>query len=269
MNKKIILSVLVFILIFAVTLVLPGNLSAKQVNGVGNQPASNRGQGQGQLQIQSSRKQNNINPTGIETENETETTEIEDDLGNHIKKEKLGKNKLKDLISGIGSPSGKMKNLNRKLFKLELRQSSPSSQLKKRHAVMGVITAISGNIITISHQIKGERIYTIVIGPNTVITGKSSPGVNDGENATSSGSVQDLKVGERIAAFGKPQPDGSLLADKIHIIAGKAIGVFKRISGTPEISPSSTPSSEVTTLTPTSGTVSPTVEITPTLTPAV
>lgn len=179
-----------------------------------------------------------------------------------LKTAKLGTLQMKDLLNIAGTDAGKLKNMNKKLYKLELKQATGSSLLKKRRAVMGIITSISGNIITLAHQIQSDRIYTIVMDGNTVITGKLTEPVTedtDAENATSSGTQLALEPDTRIAAFGLPQADGTLLAEKIHIIPGLAVGVYN-LNEDSQIS--STPSS--ITATPETISIFPTEAVTPT-----
>ncbi|MCJ7740055.1 DUF5666 domain-containing protein [Candidatus Microgenomates bacterium] len=171
--------------------------------------------------------------------------------GVQVKVEKLGTAKLKELLVETGTDAAKLIKLNKKLLKMEFKHATASSLLKKRHAVMGMITAISGNIITVANQVQSDRTYTVVTSPNTMITGKSVavsniPNTDVQDLSTpSSTMVPTLQVGIRISAFGTPLPDGSLLADKIHIIPGKAGGVYNKFDFS--VSPISTPSSAITT----------------------
>src|SRR3972149_2108981 len=112
-----------------------------------------------------------------------------------------------------------------------------ASALLKRRAVMGIIQAIDGDTLTLSHQIKTESKYTVFLTPDTIIKSKS---------ATSSAS---LTVGLRIAVVGVPGA-GGITARLIHIIPGRAVGVFSRPTSTiPTPTLVSTPSA---TLSPTS-----------------
>lgn len=171
------------------------------------------------------------------------------------KETKLGATKLKDLLLQSGTESGKVKGLKN----VKLSEASPSAQLRKRHAIQGLISEIGGNVITLVHQIQQDRVNFVLTNSQTVITGK---GIDASGSAT-------LTVGQRIAAVGENTDEG-LLAKRIHIIPGKATGVFNK-------QPDATPSSEITptatvsgspTATPTA-TETATPTFTPTLTPAI
>ncbi len=130
----------------------------------------------------------------------------------------------------------------------------------KRRAVHGIITSIDGNTITLAHQIQRDRTYTIVATEETIVKIK---GVTDA-------SLDVLEIGQRIAAVGELSEEGGLVVKRIHLIAGGAGGIFKRLpvetseeaTGSPTISLQPTATSSAT-ITP-----SPTVAIeepTPTL----
>jgi len=149
---------------------------------------------------------------------------------------KIGPAKVKEILTQINSNRPASKSGNLKVHKIQVKPASPSAQLKRR-AVMGVIEEINGNTITLTHQIKTNSKYTIILTPDTIIKSKSL--------ATSSAS---LAVGQRIAVVGEPGT-GGITARLIHIIPGRAIGVLPTLSATP------------------SATVSPTITPTPTPTP--
>lgn len=151
-------------------------------------------------------------------------------------KEKLGVQKLLETIAE-SSESGKKP---KKLHKVIVLEATGAAQLKRR-AVMGVISDIVGNIITLVHQIQRERSWRVLVNEQTVYHIKGI--------ATGSGSLSDLSVGLRIAAVGDLAEDGGILAKRIHVIPGKATGIFRRFPiATPSATPTSTPSA---TLTPT------------------
>jgi len=186
-------------------------------------------------------------------------------IGKDNKPLKLGAIKLKDmiaLISAEGSASAEAEGKLGKVTKIYVKDASSSAQSKRR-AVSGVITAINNGVITLAHIIHRDRIYYIQTSPSTVIHMKG----ND------SATVANLAVGMHIAAVGDLTSTGSILAKRIHVIPGLAIGVFNRfpiaspsatLTATPSATPvlSSTPSA---TLVP-SSTPSPTPIISPTLT---
>ncbi len=167
---------------------------------------------------------------------------------------KIGSLKVKEILSLEATDSSTLKN-SLKLQKMEAKEASSSAQLK-RHAVSGIITAVSGGIISISHQIQ-HRTYLIYVNESTVVSMKNF------KNALPS----DLIVGMRIAAVGEPVDDG-ILAKLIHVIPGKAIGVFnKQPAATEEGDILLTPSPEVTVSTEPSLTPEINIADTPTPTP--
>jgi len=184
-----------------------------------------------------------INTAKINTFLETKTVKIYPP--------KMGPAKIKEILSLEATDSSKVKGAIR-LEKMLAREATPATQLK-RHAVQGVITAISGEIITISHQTQRERTFTIYTNAATSIKMKD----------TATATVADLRVGMRIAAVGEPVNDG-ILANRIHVIPGNAIGVFKKNPIATE-GGTLTPSPEATVTA--SPTLSPTLEATVTETP--
>lgn len=140
----------------------------------------------------------------------------------------------------------------RREFRVEVR-ATPSAQLKKsskRHAIMGIISTISGNTITLTHQIKIANSFTITVDAKTVYK------IKDQTNPT----LSQLKVGDRIVVVGDSASVGKLLAKLIMVIPGIPQR-DARISITP--TPSATPSPTVI---PTSTPI-PTLAPTPTATP--
>lgn len=171
-------------------------------------------------------------------------------LGQAKKEMKIGAIKLKDIIAYISTDSatatagGKLK-----VKKIFVKDASSSAQLKRR-AVQGVITAINGNVLTLAHQIQRDRIYKVVVTGDTSIKMKSTTATASAGLATSSATLASLAVGQRIVAVGDLNPDGGIIAKKIHVIPGKATGIFNRLPvATPSASlvasPSTTPSASV------------------------
>lgn len=149
------------------------------------------------------------------------------------KKVKHGASELRDLLERVSSDSSQLDGNIGKVMKLKVRTASSSAQLK-RHAVSGVITEVGDGVLTIAHLIHRDRVYTIFVDDLTVIAMKGK------EAAT----FADLVVGQRIAAVGAPT-DSGLLAKRIHVIPGKATGVFQKqplatASGTLTTTPSAT-----------------------------
>jgi len=83
-----------------------------------------------------------------------------------------------------------------------------------------VITNIAGDLLTISHQIQKDRVYLVLVTGETFIKIKQTV-------ATGSASISNLALGQRIVAVGDLGSNGEIIAKKIHVIPGKAIGVFK------------------------------------------
>lgn len=139
-------------------------------------------------------------------------------VGKDNKSLKLKELKLKDMIAIIATDSGKVASDGAKIkkaIKVFVKSATESASLKRR-AVHGIISNISGNQITVVHQIHNDRVYTFSINENTIIKSKSK--------IVSSSSLQ---VGQRIVAVGDLS-EGGLVAKLVHIIPGKAIGVFRR-----------------------------------------
>lgn len=169
--------------------------------------------------------------------------------------------KVKDKIAIISTESAAWATRGgerRKALKVFVKPATSSGELKRR-AVQGIITNISGLTITLAHQIQRDRVYTVVVNEQTVIKIK---GV---EKAT----MADLKVGQRMAAVGNLTGTGGILAKRIHVIPGKATGIFERY---PIATPSATPIATPTAIPITTPTVvpsptlipSPTLELSPT-----
>ncbi len=190
--------------------------------------------------------------TGGETKNHAE---VENEIktfknkGQEKKAAKIGAEKIKELTS---ESSGSAELTKKQLKKMESSEASSAAQLK-RHAISGVITALGDGLITIAHQIQRDRITMIAYNASTVVVMKDIP------NAT----VANLQVGMRIAAVGQPV-DAVLLATRIHVIPGKANGIFRKF---PIASPSATLSSSPTPIATESGTITPSVSISPTPSP--
>src|SRR3989344_3753411 len=249
MKKIVFLSIIAFSLLVIIPVAATGKDEAPgQVNKETNIQSNNSNAGGSKVTI------------GSVDEVKKNSVVVEDKKGNnktvgHDKKEiKIGAIKLKDIIALIStesaettSGSGKFK-----VKKIFIKEASESAQIK-RSAISGVIVDISGSTITVAHQIQRDRLYKVITNAQTEITGKSSEASASAEASGSATPLQ-LAVGMRIAAVGE-NVNGSIVAKRIHIIPGKAIGVFKKNpvatpsasltpSGTPSasLSPSSTPS---------------------------
>lgn len=175
----------------------------------GNSDNSNRGSSQGQLKKQAA-------PTLLLTA--SESAKVRAFLSNRTTGKplaKIGPAKLREYLMLEGTGSAVVKQV--KFERLTVREATPGAQMK-RHAVSGVITELGQGFVVISHQIQTERAWTIYYNTGTVVK------IKDVENATGA----DLKVGMRIAAVGEPLDTGGLLAKRIHVIPGKAIGVYEK-----------------------------------------
>lgn len=163
--------------------------------------------------------------------------------GRAIKAAKLGTVKIKEIISRPEFTKSATRAGEFKTQKILVREAAATESAKfKRRAVMGVISALNGNTITLTHQIQRDRTFTVFFDSNTVFKSKSV--------ATTSAS---LAVGQRIVAVGSLK-DAGILAKLIHIIPGRATGVFNRPTVIPTLAPTASPSATPTlspTLTPT------------------
>jgi hypothetical protein len=186
-----------------------------------------------------------VSATTVSAKKTQEDKLVKDFVANRTpppKKETLSVTKLKDVVARESTESAlQIPGLN--IHKLDVVVVATGAANVSRSAVSGVITAISGSTITVSHIIHRDRTWTVLINAQTVITGK---GLATGP-AT-------LAIGMRIAAVGQSTGEG-LLAERIHIISGKAIGVFNRfpvatnsgqVSPTPIASPSAIPTETMT-----------------------
>lgn len=184
---------------------------------------------------------------------------------------KIGGPRLKEVLKA-GTESAKFSQ-QLKVEKLAAKIASGGATLK-RHAVSGIVTSVSGTMLTVTHQIQQDTTHTVYYNANTLIHSKGAPSTDASTSAQLSNTTT-LIAGMRITAVGTPIDDG-LLANRIHVIPGKANGVFNKQpisspSGTLEVTPTAsgtaTPTIEMT-MTPTiSVTVTPTVLPTQTLTP--
>lgn len=137
-----------------------------------------------------------------------------------------------------------------KVRRLTMREATSPATLR-RHALSGIITATGEGSITITHMTARDRSAMIYYNADTKVT------TTDGEQA---GVVQ-FAVGMRVAAVGEPVGD-SLLAKRIHIIPGKAVGIrvnhpLATAGGSLTATPSATMEPSQDTATPS---LSPTIE---------
>ncbi|KKR79645.1 MAG: hypothetical protein UU73_C0003G0305 [Candidatus Daviesbacteria bacterium GW2011_GWA1_41_61] len=177
-------------------------------------------------------------------------------VGKNNKAVKLNSIKPKDIVALISTDSatattaGKVK----KITKVYVKSATSSAQSKRR-AIQGVITAINSGNLTLAHQIQRDRIYNIITTAQTAVKIK---GIEDS-------TVSALVVGQRIVAVGNLNELGVLVAQRIHVIPGKASGIFKKypLPSTGSATPSASPSATVTPTSTVSAT--PTEDLTPTI----
>ncbi|MDP3941848.1 MAG: DUF5666 domain-containing protein [bacterium] len=193
-------------------------------NGNGNAGSQNQGNSQSS---QGSQQSNSGNGSSKKLTNaELKLAKKEEQ---QLKKEaKLGAMGLKDLLEKLSSDSSSFDRSIGRVTKVRVTTASTSAQMK-RHAVEGVITEVGDGVLTIAHQIQRDRVYTIIIDDLTVIAMKGK------DTAT----FADLVVGQRIAVVGEPTENG-LHAKRVHVIPGKATGIFQK-------QPLATPSGMLTT----------------------
>lgn len=136
----------------------------------------------------------------------------------------------------------------KKTIKIFVKSASDSAQTK-RQAVYGIISNITGKVITLTHPVQQDKTYTVVTNSQTIIKVK---GVEDA-------TLQSLQVDQRISAVGTVDTNGVITAKRIHVIPGLAKGLLKKhpvssssaglvtalsvtITATPSASISATPS---------------------------
>jgi len=156
-----------------------------------------------------------IEPKGQAKKSEVVVTKDTKVVGQDKKTLKVSQIKPKDMIAAISSDSGTA-TVGGRPVKVFVKDATASAQSKRR-AVQGLIQSISGNTITVVHQIHRDRVYTVFFNESTLIKMK---------DATATGSGQ-LQPGQRIVAVGDLVP-GGILAKRIHVIPGKATGIFKK-----------------------------------------
>ncbi|OGD54544.1 hypothetical protein A3J78_02180 [Candidatus Beckwithbacteria bacterium RBG_13_35_6] len=115
---------------------------------------------------------------------------------------------------GIATKSPRLK----KALKVYQKEATYSAQLKRR-AVQGIIIILNKPLITLAHQTQRERHFNILTNDDTEYKVKN----------VAISSFADLKLGDRIMAVGDIDEIGNITAKRIHLIPGKAIGIFKKL----------------------------------------
>lgn len=239
MSKKIFL-----IIVLNLMLILPGLVLAKSenasANSKGNQVSNRNVVNIGQVESVGNNK--------LVIEEKNKKNKIEAVIDKNTQISGKGRDKLniqsinkKDKVAIISSDSGKEASKEAKrATKIFVKDGTASAQSKRR-AVHGIITEINGLNITLAHQIHRDRIYNLVLTSSTLIKIK---GIQDASPSA-------LQVGQRIAAVGDLGANGVLIARRVHIIPGKAVGVFRK-------NPISTPSASLSPSPAASGSALPT-----------
>lgn len=164
----------------------------------------------------------------VEITTSEKTTIIEKPNGNKIAPGQLKKG---DHVATFANPDA-TGSANLILVKPKSATDSAKPESRRR-AVYGLVRQINGNILLVSHPIKDSPRYNVAVSDGTVIKIK---GV---ENAT----IGNVKVGDRIAAVGLWAGD-NLVAKKVHVIPGKAIGLLEK-GASGSATPFATPSASI------------------------
>lgn len=180
--------------------------------------SDNSSSGNGKGNSEEAKEKENQGKGSESKENKEGNKENNEGKGSQGEINKTSENKGKGKIHLIGSKEDEISTKSGKLTKLEkvmIKEATVSAQGKRR-AVHGIITSIDGSLITLVHQIHRDRSYQVETNSSTVIKSK---------DATASAS---LAVEIRIVAVGDLNTSGVIVAKRIHIIPGKAIGIFKK-----------------------------------------
>jgi len=132
--------------------------------------------------------------------------------------------KLNDKTLVLLAENGTATGAARKAIKVYVRTASESATLaSKRQAIHGIVTGISGPVVTIAHQIQRDRIYTFSVFDTTVIKIKG----------IEAASLAQVPVGSRVSAVMDRDAGGGWVAKWLHVIPGKATGIFNRFPVSP------------------------------------
>ncbi len=124
------------------------------------------------------------------------------------KKINLSNLKVGDRIAAVGIANDEDSGLAKFVVKL----TKPEN---KRHSFFGKVKSISGNTLTLVHQIHADRpavTVNVTTNTKTKVKGKES------------GSLSDVSVDDRVAVSGTVDDKGVITAKKLFVIPGKAIG---------------------------------------------
>ena len=230
--------------VITVFVLVSGNAYAKSENsGPGSSGNSNAGgnsnsESHGKASVGEVKE---VNPNKITIEENKSNKKLEADVDSSTKiihqgnkgkgKGSTSSIKKDDTVAVVSSDSaGKKTGKIGKAIKIFVKEATTSAQSKRR-AIQGVVLSINGTIINIAHQIHRDRTNTVFTDSNTLFKIK---GVENG-------SLVDVKVGNRIVAMGEATGSG-ILAKRVHVIPGKARGIFRRLPvSTTSATPSGTP----------------------------
>ncbi len=87
--------------------------------------------------------------------------------------------------------------------------------MSKRRAVQGVVTAVNGLTVTLTHPTRAGRQFTVLTDTHTIFTFKNT-----------AISLAEITVGSRLIAVGDTTGPDSVLARRILLIPGNASGLF-------------------------------------------
>lgn len=174
----------------------------------------------------------------VEASVDNDTEIIHQNKGPSLNKGKGSINSIKkdDTVAVVSTQSAsEHKGKLGKALKIFVKEATSSGQSKRR-AIQGVVLSINGTILNIAHQIHRDRTNTVFTDSSTIFKIK---GIENG-------SLANVQVGNRIAAVGEAT-EGGILAKRVHVIPGKATGIFRRLpvatlSATPSATPEATSS---------------------------
>ncbi|OGD92366.1 hypothetical protein A2697_02670 [Candidatus Curtissbacteria bacterium RIFCSPHIGHO2_01_FULL_41_44] len=180
---------------------------------------------------------NDVKPGKVEIEHKGKKIEVKTGQGTSIIEKPSGKKltpfqlKKDDRIATFANPNA-TGSANLILVKPKSATESAKPETRRR-AVYGLVREINGNILVVSHPIKDNPRYNVEVVEGTIIKIKGL------EAAT----IGNIKAGDRVTAVGNWSGD-NLIAKKVHVIGGRAIGLLERIatgSATPSASLSPSP----------------------------
>lgn len=183
-------------------------------------------------------KVENVKPPRVEFRSQGRTIEIEATKSTRIIEKPSGKKitpaqiKKNDHIATFANPNATS---SANLILVKPATGSAEVRETRRRAVYGLVREINGNILVVSQPTRDNPRYNVEVVEGTVIKIKG----------LAAATIGNIKVGDRVAAVGKWSGD-NLVAKRVHVIPGRAIGLLERIatgSATPSASLTPSPSS--------------------------